>query len=331
MVGVVALRGFCLFLGAFTMVGLVGELRGRTTDVSLWWIDLRDLPGTLRIGLLGTLSGLLVLWALREAPGPRLRRATGFVCALFALLAVRDIARFIAVSGGGLVHSSLPVPFSLFIAVALSILVIGTFRVRAPAAGGRGTTWLGIAAAVVAWAAVFPLAQMFFFGTTDYRRPADAAVIFGARVYASGAPSPLLADRIRTGVELYKAGLAPKIIMSGGDGADGFNEARVMRDVAVADGVDPTAVLIDPAGVTTEATVANAVALLAPNSGVAPRVMAVSQAYHLPRVQLSFATAGIDVLTVPATDPIPIGEMPVLVAREVPAFWVYYLRVCLGG
>jgi vancomycin permeability regulator SanA len=330
MASVLTLRGFSLFLGAFTLVGLVGELRGRTMDVSLWWIDLRDLPAMVRIGLLGTLSGLLVLWAIREAPGRRLRQATAIVCAVFALLAVRDSARFMAISGGGLVHSSLPVPFSLFVMVALSILAVGTLRVAAPVVVGRVRTWLGIAAAVVVWAAVFPLAQMFFFGTTDYRRPADAAVIFGARVYASGAPSPLLADRIRTGVELYDSGLVSKLIMSGGDGADGFNEARVMRDVAVADGVDPTAVLVDPAGVTTEATVANAMALLGPDSGVAPRVMAVSQAYHLPRVQLSFATAGIDVLTVPAADPIPIGEMPLLVAREVPAFWVYYLRVCLG-
>jgi uncharacterized SAM-binding protein YcdF (DUF218 family) len=104
-----------------------------------------------------------------------------------------------------------------------------------------------------------------------------------------------------------------------------------MRDEAIAAGVSPQAILVDPAGVTTEATVANAKALLAANGDQVPRVMAVSQAYHLPRVQLSFATAGIDVLTVPAVDPIPIGEMPVLVAREVPAFWVYYLRVCLGG
>ena len=58
--------------------------------------------------------------------------------------------------------------------------------------------------------------------------------------------------------------------------------------------------------------------------------MAVSQAFHLPRVQLAFANAGIDVLTVPAADPEPIGETPVLIAREVPAFWAYFLRVCLG-
>jgi uncharacterized SAM-binding protein YcdF (DUF218 family) len=325
----VALRGLALFLGAFTIVGLVGELRGRTSDVSLWWIDLRDLLGILRIALLASFAGLLVTWAIRARPGVMLRRVTALACAMFALLAIRDTARFMAISGSGLVHSTLPVPFSLFVAAFLAVLAIGTLR--APSLDGDGPlrTGLTVLGSVVSWGLLFPLAQMFFFGTTDYRRPADAAVIFGARVYASGVPSPLLTDRIRTGVELYRAGLVPTLVMSGGDGADGFNEAMVMRDEAIAAGVSPEAILVDPAGVSTEATVANAIALLSDYS-VPPRLIAVSQAYHLPRVQLSFATAGIDVLTVPAADPEPIGEMPLLVAREVPAFWVYYLRVCLG-
>jgi vancomycin permeability regulator SanA len=327
-----ALRGLALFLGVFTLIGLIGELRGRTTDLSLWWVDLRDLPGVLRIGLLTALSGLLVAWAVRAAPGLRLRRATALACAGFALLAVRDSARFVAASGSGLVHSTLPVPFSLFVAATLAVLAVATLRAPLTGNGRRLRTGLAIATAIAAWGVAFPLAQMFFFGTTDYRRPADAAVIFGARVYASGNPSPLLADRIRTGVELYRSGLIPTLVMSGGDGADGFNEAQVMRDEAIAGGVSPTAIVIDPAGLTTEATVANAMALVAARPGAAlpPRIIAVSQAYHLPRIQLSFATAGIDVLTVPAADPQPIGEMPWLVAREVPAFWVYYLRVCLG-
>lgn len=327
-----ALRGLAVFLGVFTLIGLIGELRGRTMDLSLWWIDLRDLPGVLRIALLTVLSGLLLAWAVRAAPGLRLRRATALACAGFALLAVRDSVRFVAASGSGLVHSTLPVPFSLFVAAILAVLAVAVLR--APVAGNdrRLRTGLAIVAAIAAWGVAFPLAQMFFFGTTDYRRPADAAVIFGARVYASGNPSPLLADRIRTGIELYESGLVPTLVMSGGDGADGFNEAQVMREAAIAGGVSPAAIAIDPAGLTTEATVANAMALVAARSGVAvpPRVIAVSQAYHLPRIQLSFATAGIDVLTVPAVDPQPIGEMPWLVAREVPAFWVYYLRVCLG-
>jgi vancomycin permeability regulator SanA len=196
----------------------------------------------------------------------------------------------------------------------------------------RRRSSIALLAVACGWAVIFPLAQMLFFGTTDYRRPADAAVIFGARVYATGRPSPLLADRIATGVALYRAGLVGTLVMSGGNGADGFNEAVVMRDEAIGAGVDPAAVLVDTAGTSTEATVANTLSLLRarwPNS-LPPRIIAVSQAYHLPRIQLAYASGGIDVLTVPAADPQPIGEMPILVLREVPAFWAYYLRVCLG-
>jgi vancomycin permeability regulator SanA len=330
-IGLLALRGFAIFLASFTLIGLVGELRGRTTDPSLWWIDLRDLPAAIRIGLLLALSALLVVWAVQRPPGPRARRATAMACCLFALLAVRDAVRFAGVVGSGLVHTSSPVPLSLLVAVVFLLMAVAAMT--APGGGPARTRRTGVAIGVaVVWGVVFPLAQMYFFGTTDYRREADAAVIFGARVYASGDPSPLLADRIRTGVELYRQGFVPTLVMSGGDGADGFNEAQVMRDQAVASGVDPAAILVDPIGVTTEATIANTSALLASRGdGAAPRrLIAVSQAYHLPRIQLAFATAGIDALTVPAADAQPIGEMPFLVAREVPAFWVYYLRVCLG-
>jgi vancomycin permeability regulator SanA len=326
------MRSAALFLAAFTLVGVVGELRGRTMDVSLWWIGLGDLPAVARLLLLAALAGLLAAWAIRPAPGPKLRWSTAAVCGVFAGFAIRDVVRFYAAVAEGDVRPFIDVPLSLLIALLLVGLALGALRARhgRVVPGPRGA--IALAVGVGAWAIVFPLAQMLFFGTTDHRRPADAAVIFGARVYASGQPSPLLADRIRTGVELYRSGLVPLLVMSGGDGSDGFNEARVMRDVAVAAGVDPAAILVDPAGNSTEATVANVSALLATRNGPRGpgRVIAVSQAYHLPRVQLAFASAGIDVLTVPAADPEPIGEMPLLVAREILAFWAYDLRVCLG-
>ena len=53
------------------------------------------------------------------------------------------------------------------------------------------------------------------------------------------------------------------------------------------------------------------------------------ESYHLPRIQLAFAAAGIDVFTVPTVDTQPIGEMPILIAREIPGFWVYFVRDCL--
>ena len=328
-----ALRGAALFLAAFTVVGLIGELRGRTLDVSLWWVDLGDVPRAVRVVLLAALALSLGAWAILPAPRARVGWPAAVLAAVFAAFAVRDVVRFYTVVGEGNVRPFVPLPLSLFIALLLAALGIGALQGGLRPAGGsrwRGLVALGIAAA--GWAVVFPMAQMLFFGTTDYRRPADAAVVFGARVYATGVPSPLLADRIATGVELYKQGLVPRLVMSGGDGADGFNEARVMRDVAVAAGVDPAAVLVDPAGNSTEATVANVSALLPARSGTGGplQLIAVSQAYHLPRVQLAFANAGIDVLTVPAVDPELVGEMPLLIGREVLAFWSYYGRVCLG-
>jgi len=325
-------RGAALFLAAFTAIGLVGELRGRTLDVSLWWVDLHDLPSMARIGLLATLAALLAAWALRPASGGRRRWATAAICVVFAGFAARDVVGFYAAVGAGEVRPFVDVPMSLFVAlwlVGLAVLAARVERGR-PVGGRRGL--VAVVGAAGASAVVFALAQMLFFGTTDYRRPADAAVIFGAQVYATGRPSPLLADRIATGIELYRAGLVPLLVMSGGDGADGFNEADVMRDVAIAAGVDPAAIIVDPAGDSTEATVANVSALLRARSGAARtwRLIAVSQAYHLPRVQLAFANAGIDVLTVPSVDPAPIGPMPLLIAREVVAFWAYDLRVCLG-
>lgn len=325
-------RGGAIVLGGFVLAGLVGELRGRTMDVGRWWIDLGDLPDAVRLVLVGSFAGLVLAWAVRPVAGPRRRAVTAVFCALFCLFALRDVVRFYQATATGLVHAAVPVPLSLLIALALGGLAVIVVRRPAVPAQGHVREVAAIGLACVAWGVAFPLAQMWFFGTTDYRRPADAAVVFGARVYATGSPSPLLADRIQAGIDLYRSGLVPLLVMSGGDGADGFNEAQVMRDQAMRAGVDPAAVVVDPAGDSTEATVANTVALLsARNGGSLPtRIIAVSQAYHLPRIQLSFATAGIDVLTVPAADPVPIGEMPVLVAREVPAFWVYFLRVCLG-
>lgn len=244
--------------------------------------------------------------------------------------ALRDALGFYSLIAAAGVRPGVDLPLSLLMATLLAAIAITALR-HGTADASRRRHAVAVAASAASWLVIFPLAQMLFFGTTDYRRPADVAVIFGARVYANGQPAPLLADRIRAGIELYRDGIVPRLIVSGGDGADGFNEATVMRDVAVAAGLGPGAILVDPSGDTTEATVHNAMALI--DSLELPdqvRVIAVSQAYHLPRVQLSFASAGLDVLTVPAVEAEPIREMPLFIAREIPAFWAYYVRVCLG-
>jgi vancomycin permeability regulator SanA len=324
-------RGGALFTAAIAMLAVIAELRGRTSELSLWWVDLRDLAAPVRVAFLVLVPCLLVTWALRPRPGRRLRRATAAVCLVIALLAVRDIIGFARAIGAGQVRPMLPVPLSAVLALLYATLAVHALRDGRQRDRLAGRPGLALLAAAGVWAVLFPLAQMLWFGTTDYRRPADAAVTFGARVYASGQPSPLLAARIDTAVELYRSGLVPVLVMSGGDGADGFNEARVMADVAVAAGVDPSAIVIDASGNTTEATVGHSIALLTRPDGAVPlHLIAVSQPYHLPRVQLAYSNEGIDVITVPAADPEPPLELVLFSSREIPAFWTYLLRVCLG-
>src|SRR5438552_2413903 len=101
----------------------------------------------------------------------------------------------------------------------------------------------------------FPLAQMFCFGKTDYRRPADLAVVLGARVYADGRPSDALADRVRTACQLYREGLVGKLLFSGGPGDGKVHETESMKRLAIQLGVNPRDILLDEAGLNTQATV----------------------------------------------------------------------------
>ena len=156
-------------------------------------------------------------------------------------------------------------------------------------------------------AIIFPLAQISLFGFTDYRRPADVIVVFGA----SGEP---LYDRLRTACDLYRQGFAPKLLFSGGPG-----EPEQMRNYAIHHGVPASATLEDAAGVNTEATVRNTV------EASRGRILAVSHFYHLPRIKMTFQRYGSEVYTVPSETTM-YALMPYQLAREDAAFWAYYLR-----
>src|SRR5690349_14158596 len=67
--------------------------------------------------------------------------------------------------------------------------------------------------------------------------PTYAALILGAGVNSNGSPSDILRDRIHKGVELYKAGKVKKLIMSGDNRVQNYNEPQVMMGVAIEQGV----------------------------------------------------------------------------------------------
>ena len=292
-------RGLALFLGAFSLLNLAGDLRFAHANANLWWIDFSPLPVVLRFVLLAAVGVALLLF-----------RWTALIVVALLFSLVSTIRYYIVLARGD-ITTSFPIPLSLFVAALLVFILIAHRRPpeRRP---------LLVAATFAAACVLFPTAQIVFFGVTDYRRPADVIVVFGARTYADGTLSASLDDRMRTGCELYRAGLAPRMIVSGGPGDGAIHETEAMRRDAVRCGVPASAITLDPHGINTESTVRNTA-----RSG--PRILAVSHFYHLPRIKMTYQRYGVDAWTVPAR---ASSVTPVMynVGRESVAFWAYYFR-----
>lgn len=315
-------RGLALFIGVFSGMNVLGSVLGDGFGANLWWIDLTVLPARLGTVFAIAASVLLVAYALGTALSPLRRKLTAAACAALALIAALNVASFYEVWRAGLIAPAVPIPFSALVAVAITAVGLDVWVRKGHETGTLENVATVAVALVVALA--FPLAQVSFFGTTDYRREADVAVVFGAKVHADGGLSWSLEERVQTGVALLKDGYVDTLLMSGGVGANGVDEAVAMKARAVELGVPEDAVLTDSLGVDTDSTVRDTVALLGgPDSA---RIIAVSQFYHLPRIKMSYAAAGQEVYTVPADSLIPISKTPLFVAREIPGFWVYWMR-----
>lgn len=63
-------------------------------------------------------------------------------------------------------------------------------------------------------------AYIIWVGQRDDAAPADAIIVLGAAAY-DAKPSPVFEERIRHGIDLYKRGLAPTMIFTGGYGGTG--------------------------------------------------------------------------------------------------------------
>ena len=274
-------------------------------------------------GLLALVGVALLAYAVAPRMRPWRRWTTIAVVLVFAAVTAWNGVDFYRAWRAGELRPGLPVPLSFVICALLVFIAWAALRPPAPE-----RRRLAAAAVLVATAAacvlLFPVAQVFFFGGSDYRRPADVVVVFGAQVHDDGLASTSLRDRMTTAVELYKQGLVKRVIVSGGVGDSGFNEALVMRDMAVKAGVPKKRVVVDSNGVSTNATVADTVPFFGEEGWM--RILAVSQYYHLPRVKLAYQRAGWNVFTVPAGTSSPIPQTPRFVVREIAAFWVYYLE-----
>ena len=106
----------------------------------------------------------------------------------------------------------------------------------------------------------------------------DCIIVPGARVYEDGTPCDVLRDRLDTGIDLYRAGVSDRLLLSGDHGTVGYDEVTAMKAYAMEQGVPERDIFLDHAGFSTYETMYRAAAVFGAKSCVV-----VTQRYHLSR------------------------------------------------
>ncbi len=106
----------------------------------------------------------------------------------------------------------------------------------------------------------------------------ECILVLGCQVKSDGTPSHMLEDRLRRGVVLYESGAAPKLLMSGDHGREGYNEVGTMKQYAIDSGIASENIFMDHAGFSTYESLYRAKYIFK-----AERIIIVTQKYHLYR------------------------------------------------
>jgi len=129
--------------------------------------------------------------------------------------------------------------------------------------------------------------------THDEAKPADVILVLGAAEYR-GRPSPVLKARLDHALDLYRNGLAPRILTTGGAGGDPvFTEGDVGRDYLASQGVPPEAIAVEREGASTVASTALAGEIMR-RMGLQSAIV-VSDGYHVYRVKKMLERRGLTV------------------------------------
>jgi len=121
------------------------------------------------------------------------------------------------------------------------------------------------------------------------------AIVFGAGLRRDGSPTSVLRDRVASAAELYHSGKVTKLLVSGDNRFDDYNEPGAMKAYAMELGVPEGAIVQDFAGRRTYDTCYRARDVF----GVSD-VLLVSQSFHLPRALITCNALGVSAAGVSA-------------------------------
>lgn len=159
-----------------------------------------------------------------------------------------------------------------------------------------------------------------FDGLKDELDYSDVAVVLGNKIELSGEPSERLKGRLNKAVELYEKGYFEYIIVSGGIGKEGYDEAEVMKMYLVGKGIQEDKILVDSDGNNSLMTAQNSKTIM--NTMNFDSIMIITQFYHISRTKLAFEKVGVENVRSAHADYFELRDIYSLV-REFIAYYKY--------
>lgn len=120
-------------------------------------------------------------------------------------------------------------------------------------------------------------------------------IILGASVHSDGKLSPILQDRVDTGLHLYQSGKAKRFLLSGDNRSSDYDEVNAMRNYLLERDVPAAHIFIDPAGIDTYDSMYRSRAVFKVYDAIV-----VTQEFHLPRTMFIARNLGFNYYGYPA-------------------------------
>lgn len=139
----------------------------------------------------------------------------------------------------------------------------------------------------------------------------DCIMILGAGIKDDETPTPMLKDRLDTGILLYEAGVASKILLTGDNGSKEHNEIHVMLNYVKKAGVPEEDIFCDHAGFSTYDSMYRAKTIFKVTN-----LIVVTQTYHEYRALYIGEKLGLQVMGI-SSDQEKYAGQPAREIREV--------------
>ncbi|WP_163536954.1 YdcF family protein [Gracilibacillus sp. YIM 98692] len=167
-------------------------------------------------------------------------------------------------------------------------------------------------------------AYILWDGWNDEEKESHIGVVLGNKVMEDGSPSERLQARLDKAVEFHQRGLLDQVIVSGGVGVEGYDEAKVMKEYLVDHAIPAEVILVDQNGYNTMQTAQNARSFLKylEMSLETTKVTVITQHFHITRSKLAFKEAGFEQVYGAHADFLEWRDVYSTI-REFPAYYKY--------